>query len=93
MGFREKLESGKFAFTAEVGPLKGTDTTEIEEVAEALKGKVDAVNVTDQQSSVMRLGSLATCHLVQDHGMEACFQITCRDRNRLAIQSEFRYQL
>lgn len=88
MGFREKLESGKFAFTAEVGPLKGTDTTEIEEVAEALKGKVDAVNVTDQQSSVMRLGSLATCHLVQDHGMEACFQITCRDRNRLALQSD-----
>ena len=88
MGFREKLEAGTFAFTAEVGPLKGTDTTEIEEVAEALKGKVDAVNVTDQQSSVMRLGSLATCHLVQDHGMEACFQITCRDRNRLALQSD-----
>ncbi len=88
MDFREKLEGGKFATTAEIGPLKGTDTTEIVEVAKSLQGKVDAVNVTDQQSSVMRLGSLATCHLIQDHGVEACFQITCRDRNRLALQSD-----
>ena len=59
MSLQSKLESGKFAITCEVGPLKGTDITEIEENIEILKGKVDAANVTDQQSSVMRLGSLA----------------------------------
>jgi methylenetetrahydrofolate reductase (NADPH) len=57
MALREALEKGKFAVTTEVGPLKGTDTTEIMEVAEILHGKVDGVNVTDQQSAVMRLGS------------------------------------
>jgi len=50
------LESGKFVVTAEIGPLKGTDTTEIKEVAELLRRRVDAANITDQQSSVMRLG-------------------------------------
>jgi len=88
MSFRELLESGKFAVSAEVGPLKGTDTTEINEVAELLKGKVTAANVTDQQSSVMRLGSLVTCHLMLERGLEPIFQLTCRDRNRLALQSD-----
>ncbi|MFC2019763.1 methylenetetrahydrofolate reductase, partial [Chloroflexota bacterium] len=74
--------------TAEVGPLKGADTTEIKEVAELLRGKVDAANVTDQQSSVLRLGSLATCHLVKQAGVEPVLQLTCRDRNRLALQSD-----
>ena len=74
--------------TAEVGPLKGTDTTEIEEVAELLRGRVDAANVTDQQSSVLRLGSLATSHLLREKGIEPVFQMTCRDRNRLALQSD-----
>jgi len=74
--------------TAEVGPLKGTNTTEIEEVADLLRGKVNAVNVTDQQSAVMRLGSLATCHLLKDKGLDPVFQMTCRDRNRLALQSD-----
>lgn len=88
MSLRALLNEGKFVVTAEVGPLKGTDTTEIEEVAELLQGKVDAVNVTDQQSSVMRLGSLATCHLLGEKGLEPVFQMTCRDRNRLALQSD-----
>ena len=88
MSLQSKLESGKFAITAEVGPLKGTDTTEVEEGAELLKGKVDAANVTDQQSSVMRLGSLATSHLLVEKGLEPIFQVTCRDRNRLALQSD-----
>ncbi len=70
MSLQSALESGKFAITAEVGPLKGTDTIEINEVAELLRGRVDATNVTDQQSSVMRLGSLATCHILKDHGVE-----------------------
>ena len=85
---RTVLEAGKFAITAEVGPLKGTDVDEIEEVAELLRGRVDAANVTDQQSSVMRLGSLATCHLLKERGLEPVFQMTCRDRNRLALQSD-----
>ncbi len=88
MSLQPLFEAGKFVVTAEVGPLKGTDTTEIEEVAELLRGKVDATNVTDQQSSVMRLGSLATCHLLKERGLDPVFQLTCRDRNRLALQSD-----
>ena len=88
MSLKSRLEAGKFVITAEVGPLKGTDITEIEEVAELLRGRVDAANVTDQQSSVMRLGSLAVCHLLKDRGLEPVLQMTCRDRNRLALQSD-----
>ena len=88
MALREALDKGKFAVTTEVGPLKGTDTAEISEVAEILNGKVDGVNVTDQQSAVMRLGSLATCSMLVDQGMDPVFQMTCRDRNRIALQSD-----
>jgi methylenetetrahydrofolate reductase (NADPH) len=85
---KEALDSGKFAVTAEAGPLKGTSITELEEIAHALRGKVNALNVTDQQSSVMRLGSMAVCHLLIDWGIEPIFQMTCRDRNRIALQSD-----
>jgi len=88
MSLKSLLEAGKFVVTTEIGPLKGTDITEVEEVAEFLKGRVDAANITDQQSSVMRLGSLATCHIVKGKGLEPVFQVTCRDRNRLALQSD-----
>jgi len=88
VSLQSQLEAGKFVITAEVGPLKGTDVTEIEEVAELLRGKVDAANVTDQQSSVMRLGSLAVSHILTEKGLEPIFQVTCRDRNRLALQSD-----
>jgi len=88
MSLKPLLEAGRFVVTAEIGPLKGTDTTEIEEVADLLRGRVDATNVTDQQSSVMRLGSLATCHLLKERGVDPVFQMTCRDRNRLALQSD-----
>ena len=88
MALKEALDKEKFAVTTEVGPLKGTDTTEILEVAEILKGKVDGVNVTDQQSAVMRLGSLATCSMLVERGMDPVFQMTCRDRNRIALQSD-----
>ena len=88
MSLQSKLESGKFVITAEVGPLKGTDTTEVEEAARVLKDKVDAANVTDQQSSVMRLGSLVTSHILTQRGLEPIYQMTCRDRNRIALQSD-----
>jgi len=88
MSLQPLFEKGKFVITAEVGPLKGTDTTELMEAVEVLKGRVDAANVTDQQSSVMRLGSLAVCHLLKTKGLEPVFQVTCRDRNRLALQSD-----
>jgi 5,10-methylenetetrahydrofolate reductase len=88
LSLKSLLEAGKFVITAEVGPLKGTDTTEIMEVAQLLQGRVDAANVTDQQSAVMRLGSLATCYLIKREGLDPVFQVTCRDRNRLALQSD-----
>ncbi len=88
MSLQSKLETGKFAISCEVGPLKGTDIHEVEENAELLKGKVDAANVTDQQSSVMRLGSLVTSGILVKHGLDPIYQMTCRDRNRIALQSD-----
>jgi len=84
----ELFESGKFVVTAELGPPKGVDTNKMLQNADLLKGRVDAVNITDQQSSVMRLGSLASAHLVKQHGLEPIYQLTCRDRNRIALQSD-----
>ena len=85
---KDALNSGKFVVTAEVAPPKGVDVTEMLENAELLRSRVDALNVTDQQSSVMRLGSLASCHLLIDRGIETIFQMTTRDRNRIALQSD-----
>jgi methylenetetrahydrofolate reductase (NADPH) len=84
----EALKSGKFVVTSEIGPPKGVDITEMLEDAELFQGRVDAINVTDQQSSVMRLGSLAVCRLLLERGIEPIFQMTCRDRNRIALQSD-----
>lgn len=88
MTFCDKIKAGKFIVTSEIGPPKGIDIKEALEDADLIKGKVDAINVTDLQSSVMRLGSLAVCHLLKDRAIEPIFQITCRDRNRLALQSD-----
>jgi len=88
MTFKEKIQSGKFLVTSEIGPPKGIETKTILEDAELIRGRVDAINVTDLQSSVMRLGSLAVCALLKQKGLEPIFQITCRDRNRLALQSD-----
>ncbi len=88
MKLLEIFESGKFAVTSEIGPPKGVDIEGMIKDAELLRGKVDALNVTDQQSSVMRLGSLAVCHLLKKRGLEPVYQITCRDRNRIALQSD-----
>jgi len=86
--FEEKLSSGKFVVTTEVGPPKGTDISEMVHDIDLLKDSVDAINVTDHQSSVMRFPSLGGCLLIKERGGEPVLQVTCRDRNRLAIQAE-----
>jgi len=88
MALCEKIKSGEFIITSEIAPPKGIDVEEILKDAELVKGRVDAINVTDLQSSVMRTGSLAVCKLLIERGLEPVFQITCRDRNRLALQSD-----
>ncbi len=74
--------------TSEIGPPKGIETEVLLEDAELIRARVDAINVTDLQSSVMRLGSLAVSSLLKQKGFEPIFQLTCRDRNRLALQSD-----
>jgi len=87
-GLEQALTSGRFVVTAEVAPPKGVNVERVLDEAEAIKSRVTAFNVTDQQSSVMRFGSLATCRLLYERGLEPILQITCRDRNRLALQSD-----
>jgi methylenetetrahydrofolate reductase (NADPH) len=86
--FREAFQNKQFVVTGEVGPPKGTDIAQLLEHIDLLKDKVDGLNVTDNQSSVMRISSLAICRLILDRGGEPILQLTCRDRNRLALQSE-----
>lgn len=88
MSLCDKIRSGKFVVTSEIGPPKGTDLTHAIHGVEFFKKRVDAVNVTDLQSSVMKVGSLAVCRILKERGIEPVFQLTCRDRNRLALQSE-----
>ena len=88
MSIVELVKQGKFVVSAEVGPPKGVDIQEMLETVELMRDRVDAINVTDQQSSAMRLGSLATCRLLKEKGLESVFQVTCRDRNRIALQSD-----
>ncbi|MFA5363241.1 MAG: methylenetetrahydrofolate reductase [Candidatus Omnitrophota bacterium] len=88
MSFKEKLQSDKFLVTSEVGPPKGIGTKQILEEAALIRGRVDAMNVTDLQSSVMHMGSLTVSILLKQNGYEPIFQLTCRDRNRLALQSD-----
>jgi 5,10-methylenetetrahydrofolate reductase len=85
---REALEEGEFAITAEICPPRGTDVERFLEKARLLKGKIVAANVTDNQRAVMRLSSLACSVILLKEGIEPVYQITCRDRNRLAIQSD-----
>ena len=79
---------GKFVVTSEVGPPKGINLDKMLQEAEYVRGRVAAINVTDNQSSVMRMGGLAACKVLKDKGFETVFQLTCRDRNRLALQSD-----
>ncbi len=84
----QKLTEKEFAVTCEIGPPKGADKEEIKEAAEYLEGIADGINVTDLQSSVMRMGSLTTSTLLKEWGYEPVFQMTTRDRNRLMLQSD-----
>ncbi|MFH1032386.1 MAG: methylenetetrahydrofolate reductase [Chloroflexota bacterium] len=86
--FRETLKAGRFIVTAEVGSIKGSDTTRMIENIGLLYDKVHALNATDNKSSVMRFPSLGTCLLVKDLGGEPILDVVCRDRNRLAIQAD-----
>jgi 5,10-methylenetetrahydrofolate reductase len=82
------LESGKFAVTCELGPPKGCDTAEVRELAQLLKGNVDAANVTDNQTAVVRMSSIGAAKLMLEEGLEPVMQMVTRDRNRIAIQSD-----
>jgi len=86
--FEEKLNSNEFLVTTEIGPPKGADVSEMVHHIDLLKDKVDAINITDHQSSVMRFPSLGGCLLVKECGGEPIYQVTCRDRNRLALQAD-----
>ncbi|MBM4462253.1 MAG: methylenetetrahydrofolate reductase [Chloroflexi bacterium] len=86
--FEEKLYSDRFLVTTEVGPPKSADASEMVHHIDLLKERVDAINITDHQSSVMRFPSLGGCLFVKEHGGEPILQMTCRDRNRLALQAD-----
>jgi 5,10-methylenetetrahydrofolate reductase len=88
MKITELFERGEFVVSAEVGPPKGIHIEHIVEEAKTYLSGITAVNVTDNQSSVMRLGSLATCKVLKDAGLTPIYQLTCRDRNRIALQSD-----
>lgn len=82
------LRAGHFAFTGELGPPRGTDAEEVRKKAGYLKGNVDAVNITDNQTAVVRMASWAASLIILQEGLEPNYQMVCRDRNRLAMQAD-----
>ncbi len=82
------LTEGHFAVTGELGPPKGTSADFIRRHADVLKGYVDAANITDNQTAVVRMSSVAASKITKDAGLDPVMQMTCRDRNRIAMQSE-----
>lgn len=84
----EKLLAGKFTITAEISPPKGTDIRGMMKEAEMIKTAVDAVCVTDNQRAVMKMSPIAACSALSREGFETIMHLTCRDRNRLSLQSE-----
>ena len=85
---RGRLEAGQFAVTAEVGPPRGADPAAVRRKVAPLRGWVDAVNITDNAGAHVRMASWAGCLLAAEAGIEPVMQLTCRDRNRLALQSD-----
>lgn len=92
MKLTERLRNGEFVITSEVAPVKGCVRTDevpaFLEEARKVAGYVHAVNVTDNESAAMKLGSLAASVYLKRDGIEPVFQVTCRDRNRIALQSD-----
>jgi methylenetetrahydrofolate reductase (NADPH) len=88
MTLREKIESNQFVVCAEIGPPQSCDGDVIRDKSKYFKGYVDAVNITDNQTAIVRLSSIASAKILLDEGVEPVIQMTCRDRNRLAIQSD-----
>ena len=88
MRITELFDNGEFVVTAEVGPPKGIHIDHVVEEAKEYLSGITAVNVTDNQSSVMRMGSLPACIALKNAGLTPILQLTCRDRNRIALQSE-----
>jgi methylenetetrahydrofolate reductase (NADPH) len=88
MTFKEKIESGTFIVCGEIGPPKSCDGDVIREKSKYFKGVVDAVNITDNQTAIVRLSSIASAKILLEVGVEPIMQMTCRDRNRIAIQSD-----
>ena len=88
MKLTERFKQGKIVITCEVGPPKGIEVEKVIDELEPLRSKIDAFNVTDLQSSVLRVGSMATCRLLKEKDFEPIMQLTCRDRNRLGLQSD-----
>lgn len=88
VNFETRLKQSSFIVTAEIGPPKGSDVERFLEKAQMLKGFADAFNVTDNQTAVVRLSSFAGCMLLKEQGMEPILQMSCRDRNRIALQSD-----
>ncbi len=89
MTLKEKIESNQFVFCGEIGPPQSCDGDVIRDKSKYFKGYVDAVNITDNQTAIARLSSIASAKILLDEGVEPIIQMTCRDRNRLAIQSDF----
>lgn len=88
MTFQEGLKKGKFAVTCEVNPPKGAEGGEMAGAMEPLRGKVDALSVTDGKNSVMAMSALAFGSLLRSQGFEIILALSCRDRNRLALQAD-----
>ncbi|HOP64681.1 MAG TPA: methylenetetrahydrofolate reductase [Spirochaetota bacterium] len=88
MTLRDKLASGKFVVTGELGPPRGCDAEAVRKKARMLKGAVDAVNITDNQTAIVRMSSLAASMICMSEGIEPVMQMTVRDRNRIALQSD-----
>jgi 5,10-methylenetetrahydrofolate reductase len=88
MTFKEKLETNQFVLCGEIGPPQSCDDEVIRRKSKYFKGFVDAVNITDNQTAIARLSSIASAKILLEEGVEPIIQMTCRDRNRLAIQSD-----
>ncbi len=80
------LKAGHFAVTGELGPPRGNDAEAVRTKAQYLKGIVDSVNITDNQTAVVRMSSWAACKILLEEGLEPNYQMVCRDRNRIALQ-------